>query len=181
MSTPADFTLGTIQGFMTVDHRVPSGYIVLEPHGCENCTRTFVRSLGSRVKYCQACQARMLLPVEDSEYRELLPREVEMRHSNHLPHYDDSLIPERKLVRKYSAPVWAEPLKMRLAAELMTYREMLAITKHCSVESLTHSIRAAGIKLAHVASVWPRPSIGVAPRLYRILDWREAALLGIEC
>jgi hypothetical protein len=57
-------------------------------------TSTIYRDTGRR--YCGPCQSRLLLPPDDSEYRDLLPTSAEMAHRNYLPHYDESLLPKKR-------------------------------------------------------------------------------------
>lgn len=89
MSAPS---LGFVIG--ATENSVPPGASIRELKFCENCPRLFARDKGSRRKFCAECCGHMLMPVDDTEYRETLPQIP--RRSYDLIHYDDSLTNPRR-------------------------------------------------------------------------------------
>lgn len=199
-------TLGMMQSFMDVDHRVPEGARVLEAKSCENCTRTFFRPkplafrrvvvsnaldpkydyaepktdsviyVDTGKRYCNACVRTTMSPVDDQEYREQLPKEAEMRHSHHLPKYDESVaeFPKRKTpvmssrsIRRYAGN-WLNQLLVAVEKQPMTREEIAALTgvKYNTISSL---LAHYGFSLVIRGNVWPRKScMGVNPKLFTL-------------
>ena len=46
-------------------------------------------------RYCGSCKSRMLLPPNQDDYREQIPK-IGPNDCVHLPHYDNSLLPKRE-------------------------------------------------------------------------------------
>ena len=127
------------------------------------------------VHYCVPCQARALAPVDLSAYKEQLPGTAQqMRHSAHLPKYDESLLPPalRKGNKRGRKPGtsklgdWKTKLLQAFAARgPMTSEEMVRITGHSSKASLI-SVCNACFPLKSVGSAWPRQGRGNPAYLY---------------
>jgi len=58
-----------------------------------------LRDIGPR--FCLDCERRSRLPIDLDKYKAQLPTEAEQKHAYHLPHYDDSLMPQeaRRIVQ----------------------------------------------------------------------------------
>lgn len=82
-------------GLLIADHRIPPGFYVVELKQCEGCVALFARRAQSGILYCAKCRGRALMPdPSTATFAAALPTEGEMKHSNHLPRYDDSLLPK---------------------------------------------------------------------------------------
>lgn len=194
--------LGMMQSFISIEHAVPPGSKVLEQKYCENCTATFTRprpaehrtvnvdggrfcgklyesnfapgtvkkDIGQR--YCPRCRTNMLLPVDDQDYREQLPREAEMKHSHHLPKYDESI--KRNYHRVYRKRIsygdWIFRLLQANQQGPINYSQMLEITGMKTAGNVHSNLKYHGFQLVIVGHVFPRKScMGPAPRIYNII------------
>ncbi len=82
-------SLGMMQGFIEVEHRVPLDARVLHPAYCQNCGKLMF--VEKRQKYCVPCGTRYLLPLDLTIYLETAaPAHVDLGRD--LPHYDGSML-----------------------------------------------------------------------------------------
>ena len=184
-------SLGFAQGFITAQHRVPEGYIVLEIKQCENCPGSFSRERGSTVKYCGRCRARALMPdlISLQTLRDMLPTPAEMKHADHLPHYDTSLV---EPVNRVQARHMRVPSKKRSYRRYGNWKERLEATFRVKIRLTLEEIqdvigcpggpdaastlcRNSGFKLTRVGNALRKVPRGKAPGLYSM-----AALLETE-
>jgi hypothetical protein len=200
-----DSVSGLYPGFMVAMHQVPAGARVLESKQCENCTRTFTRPIKPKrpvivrnqasdesefsmifvdtgVKYCPRCLGNMLLPEEQETYKDQLPTEGEMKHSNHLPRYDRSLVQPGSNLHKMQTRCrsakkdlgnWQPRLRQAFVEKLVMSAKEIHEVIGSTAKSFSMAVglaRSVGFRFIEVGNVWPRPScMGVCPKLYRML------------
>lgn len=109
----------------------------------------------------------MLLPVDDTIYREALP--TIPNKSNHLIHYDDSLLPNTQKRTCRSLGNWTEKLInafMQLGP--LSTKQMQEITGHKNRNAMLSTVRAKKIPLIAVGHVWPANSSGPRACLFNL-------------
>lgn len=189
--------LGAMQGMLIAEHQIPPNAVVMELKHCENCTRQFLRPRSETQpfiihqahngfypndptekelrrdhgqRYCADCIARQLQPADDIKYREMLPNEIVVKHSFHMPKYDrpnagKGLTIQQRIQRKQQ---WMIKLLEEFSKSgAMTAHDMREITGLGS--AVLQCVRMAGIEATPVGfRNLPRGGAGRASALYAL-------------